>query len=301
MNSPLRQAGRVTLYELADALRSRRALVVLTLYLVAGVFSTYGLIGIIQKTETELVKMLRLDDSGKAGTVLDILWKSEGFREGVAHAAGDRAIVRELLPVPPMALLYGMLAFFYTPILVMMITPARIAEEIAGGSARYAVVRAPRGAWVAGKLCGQALLTGVALLAGTAGAWLVVLARTAVSNPWAVGGWMAVWALRAWVYAWPFLGLAAAIAQISRSPAKATAGALAALFALGLLGWLGEHFYGEGLRQLWGLTELLVPQSQRLGLWRTAPAYLAPAVAQVAALAAAYTAAGFLAFRRRDL
>lgn len=50
----LRQTWRVACYEWFDALRSRRALVVLLLYLAAAVCNMYWSINLLHKLETEL-------------------------------------------------------------------------------------------------------------------------------------------------------------------------------------------------------------------------------------------------------
>lgn len=296
-----RQTFLVLRNELADALRSRRAVVVLLLYVAAGVLTTNGFIGVLQKIEGELSEVLQLEPSAHAGTVTSAMWKSERFRRMVAQAAGDKSLVDDLMGTPPVVLIYGGLAFFYTPILAILISAPRIAEELSSGAARYALLRTSRLSWSTGKFLGQVALTGVALLLGGLGAWAVAYIRMAASEGPEVATGMLLAAGRAWVYSTAYVGLAIGISHWTRAPGRATALGLIALLVLGVLGWASDHYYGAGLRQLWHLGSVFTPQAHRLDLWRWDPAHLVPAVIHLLALGWVFLLGGYAWFRRRDL
>lgn len=78
--SGLKQIWRVACYEWFDALRSRRALVVLLLYMTAAVCNMYWSINLLRKMERELVTMLQLPPSEHTGVISTTLWKSKPFQ-----------------------------------------------------------------------------------------------------------------------------------------------------------------------------------------------------------------------------
>lgn len=296
-----RQTSLVLLNEFADALRSRRALVALVLYLAAGVLTTNSAINILQKLEGELSSALQLEAPDRAGTVSSAIWKSERFRRMVARSVGEDSLVADLIGTPPIVLIYGGLAFFYTPLLAILIASARVAEEMASGSARYALIRTSRLSWSTGKFLGQALLVGLALGLSGAGAWVVAAVRMAAEEGASVAVGMAVTAGRAWIISLPFVGLAVGVSHWTRSPGRATALAIVAMLALAVLAWLSERYYGSGLRELWHLAHMFTAQRDRLDLWRNDPAHFVPAVAHLAVLGWCYMLMGYAVFRRRDL
>ena len=68
MNSLFR-IGQVALAECAGAVRSRRVLVVIALYLLVSVFCMTTTITILGKMETELSKVLQLPETEETGIV----------------------------------------------------------------------------------------------------------------------------------------------------------------------------------------------------------------------------------------
>lgn len=300
MRGPLRSILLVMRYELADGLRSRRAAVVLLLYIAAAVLTMNATISGLLRLEKELASVLQLDVGDRAGAVTDALWKSERFRRIVGELVRDPALVRDLFGTPPIVLIYGGLAFFYTPLLVMLVTSGRIAEELASGSARYVLYRTSRLSWVTGKWLGQAAMIGIALLMGAAGAWCLARLRMVAGDAAATSFGVLLWAGRAWLYSLAYVGLALGVSLLVRSPGKATALALLVWFALMVLSWASTHYYGEGIRQLWHLGTLLAPHAHRFDLWRSQAALVIPSAVHLTALSFCYLYAGYAWFRMRD-
>lgn len=289
----------LTRFELADAVRSRRAIVILLLYLAAALLSTNAFVTALQKLETQLGEILQTG-SGSPGAMADTLWKSARFRHMIGALIGDRTVAEGLMSVPPIALLYGFLAFFYTPFFVLLTATPRVAGDVWTGAARFVLFRTSRAAWVLGKFFGQAALVLLALALSMAGAWCLARFRLEGMDGAAAARGMALMAGKAWIFSLPFLGLALGLSQLVRSPNVANALGFLAWLGTGALALMAKHFAGDGVRVLWDLVLMLVPQGYQLDLWRMDVGSVATASVFLIALAAAYLAAGFAVFVRRD-
>lgn len=298
--SPLRASWVVARNELSDGFRSRRAAVVLLLYIAVAALTMNVVLSGLQRIEHELAGVLQITAGDAPGAVTRSLWKSETFRNMVKHAVQDDALVQDLFGTPPEALIHGGLSFFYTPLLVILLTAHRISEERASGSARYVYLRMPRLTWVAGKAVGQAILLLAALLMGAAAAWIVARFRMPGMDGPGVAGFILIWSLRSWLYSLAFLGLALGLSQCTKMPALASVFGVLALIALAILSWLADFLGGSGWGRVWDVLRLLSPYAFRWDLWRSHPAYFWPAAAQMLGLGICYLLAGFLTWRRRD-
>ncbi len=290
----------VTRNELADAVRSRRAGVVLLLYIAIAALTMNVFLSGLQRIERSLAEALSIPSSNTPGITTHSLWQSERFRQIVGEAVRDKSLVKDLFGTPPEILAYGALSFFYTPLLVILLTAHRIAEERASGSARYVLLRVPRLVWVFGKMGGQAILLLASLLAGAVAAWCVARYRMPDLQGWGTMLGMIQWSLRSWVFAMGFLGLSLGISQMTRMPGLASALGVLSLIILSVLNTLAEFFSGPGLRQLWDLGRVLSPFPWRTDLWRSSPMDFGPAALMVFCLGLCYVLLGYLAWRRRD-
>ena len=291
----------VAVNELADALRSRRILVMILLYLAGSVTATLFFLHFLHGIETQLVDSLGLSATAKTGGVTATLWKSNQFRQMLTHLIGDRELAETLLAIPPLALFYAWLSFTFSPVLVMLTSATRISEEISSGSIRYLGFRCQRLHWVAGKFAGQALQLMLALLLSGTGAWLAGLFRMQSFEPAATAGAMLVFSLKAWLYALAFLGLATGISQLCGAPNLALSLGFVAMVVISILAATSSHFAGDGVRRLWDVVNALTPQAHRLDLWHTHWGRVVPAAIFLVTLSLAYLLAGFARFARRDL
>lgn len=293
---------RVARFELADAMRSRRAATMLILYLAAATLGCNAFISIMQRIELQLADLLQTSPAQSAGVLTDALWKSDRFRGMMIALVGDRETALGLLAVPPVALVYGWLAFLYTPAFVLMFASTRISGDVASGAARFVLFRTSRLAWVLGKFGGQALLLVLALALGVAGAWCVARLRLWGLDGPAVARSMLVMAAKAWVYALAFLGLALGLSQLNRSPNASTAIGFVLWMGLGLLArLLAKQSPESPLEPLWHTLALLLPHGHQLDLWRQDLPHLLSALVFLPALGLAYLAAGHAWFARKDL
>ena len=301
MSSAFRAVWIVARHELADSVRSRRVLVLLLLYLAGSVAGTLLFISILQKVERQLVETLGLAAANNTGSVTATLWKSDWFKGILTTLVGDRERAAALLAIPPLGLFYGWLSLSFAPLLVMLMSSARIAEEIWSGSVRFVLFRASRLHWCLGKFAGQAAQLMLALLISAVGAWCVGLIRMHAFQPLPTAWAMLGFACKAWVYAMAFLGLATAISQVCTAPNLALALGFIAMIAMTALSALARHFTGAGVRRLWDLANALTPGGHRLDLGWGDALHAWPAAVFLLTLSVAYLLAGYAAFARRDL
>lgn len=301
MNAEWRNVGVVARQELADTLQSRRAVVILVLYLAGAMLACHGFISALHRLETQISETLRLAPSSEPGVVLDALWKSRQFRDMVTHLIGDKAVAMQVLMMPPVALVYGWLAFTFTPLLIMFTASSRIAEEVGSGAARFTMMRTSRLSWCLGKFLGQALLLVLALMLSVIGAWSMARFRLSGFDGLATASAMMLLGAKAWLYGLAFIGLALAVSQVTMQAYLAMAVGFGVWIASSFLAIGAQYWGGDGWRRLWTLGGLLVPQGHRLDLWRTDLPHVLPAAFFLVALAFVYLGSGHLRFARRDL
>jgi ABC-type transport system involved in multi-copper enzyme maturation permease subunit len=294
-----KQVWFVLRYELADSIRSRRVLILLLLYLAGALLASNGYITAIHKLEAQLAETLSLPPASSPGAVSEALWGSTAFRRMMISLVGDKEIALDLLSLPPIAMIYGWLAFTFTPMLVVLSAAGRIAEEVSSGSVRYVLSRTSRPAWCLGKYCGQACEVLLALMLSAIVTWCVARFRMPQSNGFETARWIIIYGWKAWLYSLAFIGLALGMSQAIRSPHHAMGLTLGLLIAMGILSLMSHHLAGEGWSQLWQITDYLFPMKQKLNLWRLQPAYIANAGVYLVTLSMAYLFAGYAVFTRR--
>ena len=279
---------QTALCEWENALRSRRALVLLLLYLASAVLCMNGTISALGKMEQELVRVLKLPDSGQTGVVSETLWKSKSFRSMVAVSVDDRLVFEDISKRHPVELLYAWFAFLCAPILVVLVSGTRVADDLRTGVARYMLVRVTRLEWSLGKYAGQALMIACALAVSAVGAWCVAFWRLPAETATRLFPAMLGWGASAWFYSLAWLGLALGLSHLTRSGMRATAFGILAIGACSVL----PHFFPS--------IELFVPSGARMGLWRTSFTPQAVAVFHLVTLGLVYLMAGAAVFARRD-
>ena len=289
---------QVAIGEWAGAIRSRRALVLLLLYLVAAVACMYGTISIFSKMETELVQVLQLPESETTGVVSKTLWKSKPFQRMTRAAIDNDLVFNDIKGRHPVELVYAWFVFLCAPLLVVLVAGNRVADDLRSGAVRYAIVRCTRTEWSLGKYFGQALMLACGLAASAVGAWIVALCRLADAGPLLPA--MFDWGARAWLYSLAWLGVALGISHLTRTGSRATAlgiFAVAALSALpNILGWNASWFDLPWLTNF----DVFSPSSVKSLLWRQSLAPLAEAAFRLATLGLLFLSVGSAAFCRRD-
>lgn len=302
MSGALARIGRVAVTEWAVAVRSRRALVVTLLFLAVSGGLMYALVSVFASLEETLVETLNLPSSDSTGSVTMTLWKSKPFTRMIQHFAGSSLVFADIQGRHPIVLAYAMLVFWCAPLLTLMVSASRVADDIRSGAARYWLVRVTRTEWSLGKMLGEALMLATAMGVGALAADAVVCARLVPADGIRLLPDVLDWTVRAWVYAFAWLGIFMGLSHLVKSGGKATA--LGVLAMLGAAAWepmlknLAENVAGLG----WvGHLDALVPGSAWTLLWRRSPAVVLQGVVHLAALAFLYLALGAAVLRRRDV
>jgi len=299
--SALVQVWRMTCYEWFDAVRSRRVLVALLLYMAVAACTMYWLITMVGRLETQLVKLLQLPQSERTGIVSTTMWQSKAFQEMMRHAMQSDAVYQDIVGKHPVELIYAWLLFFYMPMLVVLVAANRIPEEVGSGSVRYIMFRSTRGAWVLGKFFGQLSLIALAVLCSGVCAYLVAVLRLGRYVPPDILYNMLVWALKAWVYAVPFVGLVMGLSLFTKSPGKSTIIGLLAILACFVVTVLVTHFSAyTGWRSFLPYLAALLPTDYEMLLWRSGRVPLATGVTTLISLGFFYLGIGYFFFRKRD-
>ncbi|OVE74354.1 hypothetical protein BVX94_00665 [bacterium B17] len=297
----LRDIWAVARYELFDSIKSRRFLVVLLIYIAGSMLFTNFCISVLHKLENEITNTMKLDPASSPGAVTEAIMKSNSFRRMVIELVKDKEVAMDLLDVPPLALIYVGLLFAFMPIMIVLSTPSRIANEISCGSAKFALVRTSRGAWCAGKFLGQALEIIVPLALSAVGAW--ILARIRVPDMAGAEEIVAmlVYGGKVWIYCLAYIGLALGVSQLCRSGNQAVAFTLIVWLLLTIAFHMSRHYAGDGWRGGLNIVPLLVPIGHRLDLWRSDFSIVLPAVVYLLTLSMVYFSLGYVFFRKKNL
>lgn len=302
MRRSLHRIAQTALWEWSGAIRSRRALVLLLLYLASAVLCMNGTISILGKMEKELAAMLQLPDAGEAGVVSASLWKSKPFNTIVRSVVGESPVLDDISGRHPVELLYAWFVFFCAPLLAVLVAGTRVSEDLRSGAVRYMVVRETRLEWSLGKYAGQSLMVGGALAASAIGAAAVAFCRLPSGTAAELFVPMLNWGLRAWIYSLAWIGLALGLSHLTRSPGRATAYGILAICLFGALPPLMDFLHANAdwpaaLTQV----RMLVPAGAEMSLWRFSAVPLATGSFHLIILGLVYLMAGAAVFDRSDV
>ncbi|MDH5675689.1 MAG: ABC transporter permease [Myxococcales bacterium] len=299
--SAARDVWVVAGHELAEALRSRRVLILALLYVGGAVGGTLILIESLRGLEAMLAETLAVGTSERPGTFTQELMGSAQAQRFLARVLDDAELAAELVSIPPLSLFYGWLVLAFCPALVMLTASESVAVDLATGAARFSLVRTPRLSFSAGKFVGQAALLGVSILCGGVGVWVTGYLEFEGFEPLASAAWMLVLAGRGFIYCLAYVGLAVGLSHLTRSVPWSRAlglialGVASALWGLAQLRWTSEHL-GALPRALLPL----LPKAHQSDLWRPEWIERAPAQLMLCALAVFYFSLGYRFRARRD-
>jgi ABC-type transport system involved in multi-copper enzyme maturation permease subunit len=254
-----------------------------------------GAISALGKIETQIAEIMQLPADESRGVISTALWKSKRFQKIVRSALDDTLVYDDIAGRHPAELIYAWLAFFYVPLLTVLVSGNRAADELHSGSVRYVITRTTRIEWSLGKYAGLAALLLCGILLGGGAAWAVAAFRLAGADIPALFPALLGWSLKAWIYSLAYLGLALGVSHISRSGSKATA---VSVIALAL--WYAAHVLLEKFGGSLAPLAHLFPGSVEGSLWRSSFAPVAFGSLWLAALSMLYLSAGMAAFARSD-
>jgi ABC-type transport system involved in multi-copper enzyme maturation permease subunit len=297
----VRDVWIIARYELGEAIRSRRVLVLALLYVGGATIGSIFFVDMLAQFEETVSRTLLVPDPSKPGALTDAMLQSNEFRNVLARLLDDSALADRLIALPPLATFYGWLALTFAPVLVMLTSVDTIANDLQTGAARFALVRTDRLTWAVGKLLGQTLLMIGSLALGAFACLLVGSLRMAHFDFVQTLFWLLVNSWSAVVYAFAYIGLALGLSQLTRSAHTARA---LGLFCLALFGIaravLASDLLNEKLPVIAQSLTLLFPRTYQLDLWSDALGKQAPAVIMLIALGISYFAAGYAYRRTKD-
>ncbi|RME28762.1 MAG: hypothetical protein D6798_01640 [Deltaproteobacteria bacterium] len=300
--SGVRDALVVAGFELRSALRTRKALLLLLLYVAGAVAADAGFVHILQAFERTAADTLSVAATDTPGAMTGRLMASPQVLDMVGELVGDRALATQLLAIPPLALFYGWVALSFVPVLVALTSSDAIAADVESGAARYALVRTGRGAWAAGKLLGQALLMVVGLGAGAVATFIIGLGWTRGFDPVANLVWLARMCGRASLVGYAWLGVVLGLSQLTRHTNRARLLGVMSLVALG--GGRAFLSHASVIRdRAAAVADSLLPLfigSHVIDLWQPDWRLRLPAMVMLVALGTAAFVAGHRFFCRRD-
>jgi ABC-type transport system involved in multi-copper enzyme maturation permease subunit len=301
MNS-LRRIWQTALWEWGGAIRSRRALVILLLYLASALLCMNGSISILGKMEKELAVVLQLPESESTGVVSASLWRSKPFNKIVKAVVGVGPVLDDISGRHPVELLYAWFAFLCAPLLAVLVCGTRVSDDLRSGAVRYMLVRESRIEWSMGKFIGQTLMVAIALAASSLGAAVIAFCRLSPGTAAELFLPMLNWGLRAWIYSVAWIGLALGLSHLTRSPGRATALGIFAICIFGALPPLMDFFHSHsGWPVAVTQVRMLVPAGPESQLWRFSAAPLMTGSFHLVLLGLVYLMAGVAVFSRRDV
>lgn len=302
MNKNLHDIFTVARHELLDSIRSKRFIILMILYFAGSMLACNGLLTVLQNIETQVMETLKLSPADSTGAVADTLMKSPQFHNLISGMVKNSEVADELLSIPPLALIYTALVFSAMPLLILFSAPFRIADEVACGSARFALIRSTRAAWCTGKFVGQAIEIILPLLLTVIGFWTFAFFKAPNMAEVTVLVPMLIYAAKVWVYCLATLGLALGVSQVFNSGNKALIATLILSIATTTLHAIFRHCAGpEGWRSVLQVSLLVFPAEHRLDLWRPDLGRNLSAILHLLTAAVVSFSAGHLIFRRKSV
>ncbi len=289
----LRDVGLVAGFDLRESLRTRRALVLVLLYLLIAASASGIYVRIVAEIQDGVATISGVAAGDAEATAGLAMVQDEGYHLLLLFFAGGDAVLAEHLGTyPPMVLIYAWVSLAFLPWFIALTSFDLIAGDLYLRTVRYAALRTSRGAYVLGKLLGQAAL--VAAVTGLGALPVIVIG--AIYLP----GFDLVATILALLSTWPitvlcalsFLGIVTLASQLCKSPGAARAVAVGLLFGVWIFGLMPGPL---------GYLELFSPWYWKFGLFHPAIGERLLAIGACLGLCALYTGLGFLRFRGRDL
>jgi len=295
-----RSAAIVTGFDLMDSLRSRRAIVLLALY-VAGAAASSWVFAVSLKVFADAGRTAVMEQFGTApDNILEMIRESDEFHRVITRMVKDPDLATELVSAHPLGLFYGAMGMVFLPVLVLLTSCTAVSAEVACGSSRFALFRTDRLSWAAGKLLGQSLLLGVGVVGGAAATFAVGLATLGIAEPWSLALWLGMMSGRAWAVGFAYLGIFTGISQMTRSVPWTRALCFLTLMALGVGRLIVASDWFGRIIPFHGTLVKVFPAAHKGALWHPDLTVRLPAVAALLVIGLVGFLVGHLIFVGRD-
>lgn len=292
----LRDVWLIGWFDVREALRSRRALTLVGLYLFVSTLSAYSFVRAVEAVESKLAELSTEAGAGQAGLVVGLA-KSEGYRRILeVLTLGDGQQAAYLASQPPMGLFVVMVMLTMSPWLLALTAADQVAADLHFRTVRFVALRTSRAAFVLGKLWAQVLLMAAVTLAALVPALGLGLRYLHSFDAPATLAFLLQMAPALLGYAFAFLGLTSLASQLTSTPGRARALTIGLFMALWLL-----SLKTPSTESPLGLLAYLSPWQLKLSLLADTWSRRALAIALALAAGSLFTGLGYLIFRRRDL
>jgi ABC-type transport system involved in multi-copper enzyme maturation permease subunit len=298
----LRGALLVARFDLGESLRSRKAIVLLILYVAGAVLGTLLFVELLRALEIVMADALAVARTRRPGAMTETMMSSTQLRDVLEGWTGDPELAASLVTTPPIALFYGWLSMAFVPVLVVLTSAEAISGELATGSVRFSLTRVDRSAWAAGKALGQAALLAVGIGLGSIGAFIVGAIRLGSFEALPTALALLSYSGSALVYGLAWLSLVLGASQLTASVPGSRALAFALITSVGVASPLLEEL-GSELGPTWLFESLRqsLPSAHRIDLFRPDLFDRLPAVIALLAFGAMVFALCHQRFLRRDV
>ncbi len=298
----LRDIGLIASFEVRRAVRTWRALALIVLYVVATAGAAYVFTQIIGAAEQSLASTLGVPATDTPGTMLTELKANREFRGALSQAVGGTDQLDALLQWPLLAIFHLWFSFLLVPFFAASASAESIALDVRTRALRFEALRTGRLEIVLGRFLGQLLLTGLAAAASIGGVWTVGMLYMVGHTPLGLATGLVWFAVRAWFFSIPFVGIGVACSQLTASPAWARVLAISmtagSWVALGIARWLETR--GDGWAIVADLLIQILPQGWLMTMWAPGLDWMVAALV-CSALGLVAVGLGYARFAGRDL
>jgi ABC-type transport system involved in multi-copper enzyme maturation permease subunit len=282
-------------FDLLESLRSRKAVVLMSLYLLGALGASAIFIRVLTAIRERLEEQV-----GRAVDMKELM-ESPGMERVVGALAGDPDVASAIIAIPPMALFYGWLAMNFVPLLVLFTSSDAISGDLSSGAVRFSLFRTDRISWAAGKLIGQTILMAMGVVVGALACWAMGLLWLDDMPAGDTAYWLLRISGRAIVYSFAYLGMVMCASQLARTPVRSGGLALLIIFLSSLAGSLLQaEPIEEQAPELFGALSKLFPNGHHLALWHPGLVESGTAMLALIAIGVGFFALGFWRFSKRD-
>ncbi len=244
----LQDTWRIARFDLMTAIRTRRALVALLIYL-AGALATGGALVWVENQFGDKIQTARTAiDASEAMASMQA--DAPNVYEGLASiTGGDEAIARHLLHMPLVLLGFFWTTLTFLPLLIALVSYDIVNSEVNQRSARFILLRTSRTSLLLGKMLSHGLLFLAVTVAANVALFLYAWMKLPTFDLLPAAGLL----LRFWMLTIPFgfcyIALAALVSSLVDGGGLSMAVMVGVLIGLGVLsssadlGFLSPSFY----------------------------------------------------------
>ncbi|MEC7983824.1 MAG: ABC transporter permease subunit [Myxococcota bacterium] len=294
-----REIALVALHDFRISIRSRKALVLLLIYLLGSLVTAGFFISGIDFAEQNLADELQVPRGKHTGVMLQELLQTTSFQRTLGFFIGDLDVAQEILHIPVMIILFGWIAYGAVPFITAYLSADSFSKELVTGTARYTLIRISRANWVLGKCLSQSLFMLLGIL--IAGFSTIAVGAFSLYNFDILSNlyWLFVIGIRVWCYCFSFLGFTLCFSLSIKSINIGRALSLLTVFCSIFLSALLKYDLYREFPLLSATLLPLFPQGHKLILWYPNWILYGPSLLMLLSLGVSAILLGYSVLNRR--